>query len=153
MIEQDMFVFNTFAELNDYYFRLFMALSDVGPALSKKFLKTVEKRILERYEMDYKLMKMDIKFSFRTFKKDKKQLQKRIRKAQRNYYNALKKGKDTTGIDFVPRYSPKDGEDNKAEEINLDRENSSEEQQEKGEENTLEREEAHKDGPEQEFHS
>lgn len=142
MIEQDMFVFNTFAELNDYYFGLFMALSDVGPALSKKFLKTVEKRILERYEIDYKLMRMDIKFSFRTFKKDKKQLQKRIRKAQRNYYKALKKGKDTTGIDFVPRYK---------EEIQGKKDATSEEQQEK--ENTLEREEAHRDGPGQDSQS
>lgn len=142
MIEQDMFVFNTFAELNYYYFDLFMALSDVGPALSKKFLKTVEKRILERYEIDYKLMKMDIKFSFKTFKKDKKQLQKRIRKAQRKYYNALKKGKDTTGIDFVPRYM---------EEVQDEKDETSEEQQE--EQNTLEREEAHKDGPGHEPHS
>lgn len=142
MIEQDMFVFNTFAELNDYYFGLFMALSDVGPALSKKFLKTVEKRILERYEIDYKLMKMDIKFSFKTFKKDKKQLQKRIRKAQRNYYKALKNGKDTSEIDFVPRYK---------EEIQGKKDATSEEQQE--EENTLKRKEAHRDGPEHDSQS
>lgn len=144
MIEQDMFVFNTFAELNDYYFGLFMALSDVGPALSKKFLKTVEKRILERYEIDYKLMRMDIKFSFKTFKKDKKQLQKRIRKAQRNYYKALKKGKDTSEIDFVPRYK---------EEIQGKKDATSEELQEKEEENTLKREEAHRDGPEHDSQS
>lgn len=110
MIEQDIFKFNTFAELNDYYYGLFLALSDVGPALSKKFLKIVENRILERYEYDYKLLKLDVKFSYRVFKRDKKQLQRKIRKAQRRYYKALKKGEDTAQIDFEPRYTPKEGE-------------------------------------------
>lgn len=105
MIEQDIFKFNTFAELNDYYFGLFLALSDVGPALSKKFLKIVENRILERYEYDYKLLNLDVKFSYKLFKRDKKQLQKRIRRAQRAYYKALKKGLPVDKIEFEPRYT------------------------------------------------
>lgn len=105
MIEQDIFKFNTFAELNNYYFSLFLALSDVGPALSKKFLRIVENRILERYEYDYKLLNLDVKFSFNLFKRDKKQLQRRIRRAQRAYYNALKKGLPVDKIKFEPRYT------------------------------------------------
>jgi hypothetical protein len=97
-------------DLNNYYYSLFLALSDVGPALSKSFLKVVEKRILERYELDYKLLKSDVKFSYKVFKRDKKELQRKIRRAQRRYYKALKKGEDTTRINFTPRYSPKEGE-------------------------------------------
>lgn len=109
-MKQDIFVFDTFMDLNNYYYSLFLALSDVGPALSKSFLKIVEKRILERYELDYKLLKLDVKFSYRVFKRDKKELQRKIRKAQRRYYKALKKGEDTAQIDFEPRYTPKEGE-------------------------------------------
>ena len=105
MIEQDIFKFNTFAELNDYYYGLFMALSDVGPALSIKFLRIVEKRILERYEYDYKLLKLDVKFSYRLFKRDKKQLQRRVRRSQRAYYKALKQGLPVDEIEFEPRYT------------------------------------------------
>lgn len=105
MIEQDIFKFNTFAELNDYYYGLFMALSDVGPALSIKFLKIVEKRILERYEYDYKLLNLDVKFSYRLFKRDKKQLQRRVRRSQRAYYKALKHGLPVDEIEFEPRYT------------------------------------------------
>lgn len=105
MIEQDIFKFNTFAELNDYYYGLFMALSDVGPALSIKFLKIVEKRILERYEYDYKLLSLDVKFSYRLFKRDKKQLQRRVRRSQRAYYKALKQGLPVDEIEFEPRYT------------------------------------------------
>ena len=105
MIEQDIFKFNTFAELNDYYYGLFMALSDVGPALSIKFLKIVEKRILERYEYDYKLLNLDVKFSYRLFKRDKKQLQRRVRRSQRAYYKALKQGLPVDKIEFEPRYT------------------------------------------------
>ena len=105
MIEQDIFKFNTFAELNDYYDVLFMALSDVGPALSIKFLRIVEKRILERYEYDYKLLNLDVKFSYRLFKRDKKQLQRRVRRSQRAYYKALKHGLPVDEIEFEPRYT------------------------------------------------
>lgn len=105
MIEQDIFKFNTFAELNDYYYGLFMALSDVGPALSIKFLRIVEKRILERYEYDYKLLSLDVKFSYRLFKRDKKQLQRRVRRSQRAYYKALKHGLPVDEIEFEPRYT------------------------------------------------
>ena len=105
MIEQDIFKFNTFAELNDYYYGLFMALSDVGPALSIKFLRIVEKRILERYEYDYKLLNLDVKFSYRLFKRDKKQLQRRVRRSQRAYYKALKHGLPVDEIEFEPRYT------------------------------------------------
>lgn len=105
MIEQDIFKFNTFAELNDYYYGLFMALSDVGPALSIKFLRIVEKRILERYEYDYKLLNLDVKFSYRLFKRDKKQLQRRVRRSQRAYYKALKQGLPVDEIEFEPRYT------------------------------------------------
>lgn len=121
-MSQDIFVFDTFMELNNYYYSLFLALSDVGPALSKGFLKTVEKRILERYELDYKLLKSDVKFSYKVFRRDKKALQRKIRKAQRKYYTALKKGEDTAQIDFEPRYTPKEGEKTceKEEENNLD---------------------------------
>ena len=105
MIEQDIFKFNTFAELNDYYYGLFMALSDVGPALSIKFLRIVEKRILERYEYDYKLLNLDVKFSYRLFKRDKKQLQRRVRRSQRAYYKALKQGLPVDKIEFEPRYT------------------------------------------------
>ena len=114
MIEQDIFKFNTFAELNDYYYGLFLALSDVGPALSKKFLKIVENRILERYEYDYKLLNLDVKFTYKVYKRDKKQLQKRIRRAQRSYYKALKKGLPVDKIEFEPRYTlEKDNNDKK----------------------------------------
>ena len=105
MIEQDIFKFNTFAELNVYYYGLFKALSDVGPALSIKFLKIVEKRILERYEYDYKLLNLDVKFSYRLFKRDKKQLQRRVRRSQRAYYKALKQGLPVDEIEFEPRYT------------------------------------------------
>lgn len=104
-MEQDIFKFNTFAELNDYYYGLFLALSDVGPALSKKFLKIVENRILERYEYDYKLLNLDVKFTYKVYKRDKKQLQKRIRRAQRAYYKALKQGLPVDEIEFEPRYT------------------------------------------------
>lgn len=119
MIEQDIFKFNTFAELNDYYYGLFMALSDVGPALSIKFLRIVEKRILERYEYDYKLLNLDVKFSYRLFKRDKKQLQRRVRRSQRAYYKALKQGLPVDEIEFEPRYTldmKKSNEETKVEE-------------------------------------
>lgn len=119
MIEQDIFKFNTFAELNDYYYGLFMALSDVGPALSIKFLRIVEKRILERYEYDYKLLNLDVKFSYRLFKRDKKQLQRRVRRSQRAYYKALKQGLPVDEIEFEPRYAldmKKSNEETKVEE-------------------------------------
>lgn len=118
-MEQDIFKFNTFAELNDYYYGLFLALSDVGPALSKKFLKIVENRILDRYEYDYKLLNLDVKFTYKVYKRDKKQLQKRIRRAQRAYYKALKKGLPVDKIEFEPRYTlerKKGNEETKVEE-------------------------------------
>ena len=105
MIEQDIFKFNTFAELNDYYYGLFLAMSDVGPALSKKFLKIVENRILDRYEYDYKLLNLDVKFTYKVYKRDKKQLQRRVRRSQRAYYKALKQGLPVDEIEFEPRYT------------------------------------------------
>lgn len=104
-MKQDIFIFDTFMELNNYYYSLFLALSDVGPALSKSFLKVVEKRILERYEYDYKLLNLDVKFSYRLFKRDKKQLQRRVRRSQRAYYKALKQGLPVDEIEFEPRYT------------------------------------------------
>lgn len=104
-MEQDIFKFNTFAELNDYYYGLFLAMSDVGPALSKKFLKIVENRILDRYEYDYKLLNLDVKFTYKVYKRDKKQLQRRVRRSQRAYYKALKQGLPVDGIEFEPRYT------------------------------------------------
>lgn len=104
-MEQDIFKFNTFAELNDYYYGLFLALSDVGPALSKKFLKIVENRILDRYEYDYKLLNLDVKFTYKVYKRDKKQLQRRVRRSQRAYYKALKQGLPVDEIEFEPRYT------------------------------------------------
>lgn len=113
-MEQDIFKFNTFAELNDYYYGLFLALSDVGPALSKKFLKIVENRILDRYEYDYKLLNLDVKFTYKVYKRDKKQLQKRIRRAQRAYYKTLKQGLPVDKIEFEPRYTLEMGKDDKS---------------------------------------
>ncbi len=104
-MEQDIFKFNTFAELNDYYYGLFLAMSDVGPALSKKFLKIVENRILDRYEYDYKLLNLDVKFTYKVYKRDKKQLQRRVRRSQRAYYKALKQGLPVDEIEFEPRYT------------------------------------------------
>ena len=118
-MEQDIFKFNTFAELNDYYYGLFLAMSDVGPALSKKFLKIVENRILDRYEYDYKLLNLDVKFTYKVYKRDKKQLQRRVRRSQRAYYKALKQGLPVDEIEFEPRYTldmKKNNEETKVEE-------------------------------------
>ncbi len=102
--EQDeMFNFNSYAELNDYYFSLFQVLSDVGQSLSRKFFKTVEKTILERYIYDYKYLSLTLKPDFKRFKEEKKELLKRIKLDKKRYWHQ-RRLLDDLGLKYKPKY-------------------------------------------------